>query len=83
MTTDRIFAMPKVAEPAEQIAAIIDLALAEDIGDGDITSLATVPMDRLFRGRLVAKAPGTAAGLAIARQVFQRVDPTVELIPFV
>ena len=58
-------------------AAIVDLALSEDIGTGDITSLATVPADALASGTILAKAPGTISGIEIARFVFDRVDPGI------
>ena len=57
--------------------AIIDLGLAEDIGTGDVTTMATVPVDARSSARLVAKAEGVLSGVEVARAVFQRVDPTV------
>ena len=60
------------------IQAIIELALAEDIGSGDVTTAATVPADRHYEGRMVVKASGVVAGLAVARQVFTTVDARVE-----
>lgn len=56
---------------------LIELALREDIGGGDITSLATVPAAVQARGTLLAKAPGVISGLEVAREVFRRVDPMV------
>ncbi len=61
--------------------AIIDLALAEDLGTGDVTTTATVPPGTRARGTLLAKAPGVLSGLAVAAAVFARVDPTVEFRP--
>jgi len=58
-------------------AAIVDLALAEDIGTGDITSLATVPAGAEAEGSIRAKAPGTISGIEVARFVFARVDPGI------
>ncbi len=54
---------------------LIDRALAEDIGSGDVTSLATVPEDALARARIEQKAPGVIAGLNAAESVFRRLDP--------
>jgi nicotinate-nucleotide pyrophosphorylase (carboxylating) len=62
---------------------LIDLALREDIGGGDITSLATVPADVQAQGTLLAKAPGVISGLEVAGEVFQRVDPAVIFTPLV
>jgi len=52
-------------------------ALAEDIGTGDVTSLATVPASARAHARLVAKAQGIIAGTAAAETVFRAVDPAV------
>jgi nicotinate-nucleotide pyrophosphorylase (carboxylating) len=62
---------------------LIDLALREDIGGGDITSLATVPADVQAQGTLLAKAPGVISGLEVAGEVFQRVDPAMTFTPLV
>ena len=55
-------------------STLIDLALAEDIGSGDVTSNYFVPEDRESRGMIVAKADGVIAGVKIAEEVFKRVD---------
>jgi nicotinate-nucleotide pyrophosphorylase (carboxylating) len=65
------------------VQALIDLALGEDIGTGDVTSLATVPADRLAEGVMLAKAEGVLSGIDVARQVFQTVDPTITFTPLV
>ena len=62
-------------------ARLLDLALAEDIGGGDITSLVTVPAGLTARGTLLAKAPGVISGLSVAGEVFRRVDPAVDFTP--
>jgi nicotinate-nucleotide pyrophosphorylase (carboxylating) len=59
----------------EEIGGVVDAALEEDIGDGDITCRLVVPPDARAVGELVAEAPGIVAGLEIARAVFLRVDP--------
>ena len=56
---------------------LIDAALAEDLGEGDLTTRAVVPAGARARGRIVQKAPGVAAGLDVARAVFERVDPAL------
>jgi quinolinate synthase len=57
--------------------AIVQRALAEDIGRGDVTSSWTLPDDLSLRGKIVAKAPGIAAGLEVAGMVFAAVDNDV------
>jgi nicotinate-nucleotide pyrophosphorylase (carboxylating) len=61
----------------EETARIIRMALAEDIGDGDVTSLATIPEAAQFQGDLVAKADGIVAGLEVARRVFAQLDARI------
>ena len=60
------------------IRALIDLALAEDIGTGDITSLATIPADRNATAVMLAKENGVLSGIDVAREVFRSVDPSLE-----
>lgn len=57
--------------------AIVDLALAEDIGTGDITTRVTVPEGTTARGVVLAKAEGVVSGIEVARFVFQRYDPRI------
>ncbi|HEX6926468.1 MAG TPA: carboxylating nicotinate-nucleotide diphosphorylase [Longimicrobiaceae bacterium] len=56
-------------------------ALAEDIGDGDRTTLWTVPAGAVAQARIVAKAPGVIAGIEVAREVVCAVDRSVEMSP--
>lgn len=63
------------------VRAIIDLALAEDIGTGDVTTLATVPADRSATAVMLAKAGGVLSGIEVAREVFRTVDPSVSFEP--
>ncbi|MGI9252839.1 MAG: carboxylating nicotinate-nucleotide diphosphorylase [Thermomicrobiales bacterium] len=62
---------------------LIDLALAEDIGGGDVTTMATIAADRMARGTMLAKTPGVISGLEVADAVFARVDPAVVFTPVV
>lgn len=62
----------------EQIKKIISLALAEDIGKGDITSLATVRKNQKAIGKFLVKENGVIAGLKIARQVMKAVDSKIK-----
>src|SRR5689334_6421574 len=54
---------------------LIDRALAEDVGSGDVTTATLVPAEATGRATLTQKAPGVIAGLAVAEAVFKRVDP--------
>jgi len=58
------------------IDKIIEIALAEDIHTGDITTLAVLPQPRRMRARLIAKEPMVLAGVAVAERVFARLDPS-------
>ena len=55
-----------------------DRALAEDLGDGDVTTLNTIPADAEYTGDFLVKAPGVIAGLRVAARVFAALDPGVE-----
>ena len=55
---------------------LIDAALAEDVGDGDATSAATVDADARARATITQKAPGVISGLEIAAGVFRHLDPS-------
>lgn len=63
---------------SEQIKKIISLALAEDIGKGDITSLATVRKNQKSIGKFLVKENGVIAGLNIAKQVMKTVDSKIK-----
>jgi nicotinate-nucleotide pyrophosphorylase (carboxylating) len=54
---------------------VIDRALSEDLGEGDLTTTAVVPREARARARIEQKAPGVPAGLRVAERVFERVDP--------
>jgi nicotinate-nucleotide pyrophosphorylase (carboxylating) len=58
---------------------LIDRALAEDVGDGDATTAATVGEDARARATITQKAPGVISGLAVAAGVFRHLDPSAEL----
>jgi nicotinate-nucleotide pyrophosphorylase (carboxylating) len=57
------------------VTDLIDRALAEDLGSGDLTTEAVVPEGAQARARIEQRAPGVPAGLRVAQQVFERVDP--------
>ena len=59
------------------IDEIIEKALEEDLGDGDHTSLSTIPEGKTGRAQLKIKQQGVIAGTQIAEKVFQKVDPSI------
>jgi len=60
-------------------STLIDLALDEDIGAGDVTSTYFVPEGRESRALVVAKDDGVIAGVEVAVEVFRRVDPEIKV----
>ncbi len=67
----------------QQLHAFIKQALAEDVGSGDITSLACIPPEKKSKARLLAKDPGVLAGVEIAKAVFKEVDPDASVEVFI
>jgi nicotinate-nucleotide pyrophosphorylase (carboxylating) len=70
--------MDKPGLSEEQFIDIVDLALAEDVGQGDITSEILIPPDLQGQAVVLVKARGILAGIDVARLVFLRVDPTLK-----
>ncbi len=62
------------------VREIIRLALAEDIGRGDLTTEATIPADAQATAEIAQKAPGVLCGLPVIEAVFAELDPRVEVI---
>lgn len=60
-----------------QIDAIIQLALAEDIGTGDLSAQHVIPAEARASGVMVAKADGILSGLTVVERVFELVDPQI------
>lgn len=58
------------------VVAIVQQALDEDVGDGDVTTQCTVPPTTVYDGKMVAKATGIVAGLDVARLTFDLVAKT-------
>ena len=58
---------------------LIDLAFAEDIGDGDHTTLCCIPKDAMGKSKLLIKEEGILAGVEIAKEVFRRFDPEMQV----
>jgi nicotinate-nucleotide pyrophosphorylase (carboxylating) len=66
-----------------EIKERIGQALAEDIGDGDVTTQCTVPVGLNMQGRFIAKEAGVIAGLTVAELVFAALDKSVRFTPLV
>lgn len=58
---------------------LIDLAFAEDIGDGDHTTLCCIPEEATGKSHLLIKEDGVLAGIDVAKNVFARFDPTMKV----
>ena len=67
----------------ELIDELLDLAFAEDIGDGDHTTLCCIPADEMGKSHLVVKEEGILAGVEIARMVFNRFDKDLKMTVFI
>lgn len=63
----------------ELIDDLLTLAFAEDVGDGDATTLSTIPAEEMGRQRLIVKEEGILAGVRIARKVFDKFDPSLKM----
>jgi len=61
------------------VDTIIEKALIEDIGEGDHTSLSTIPSDAKGKAHLLVKQDGILSGTELARQVFEKVDPSITM----
>lgn len=67
----------------ELIDELIDLAFAEDVGDGDHTTLSTIPDDVMGAQKLLIKEPGILAGVEVARKVFAKFDPELKMTVYI
>ncbi|MDE6166530.1 MAG: carboxylating nicotinate-nucleotide diphosphorylase [Muribaculaceae bacterium] len=67
----------------ELIDDLLTLAFAEDVGDGDHTTLSTIPADARGKQHLLIKEPGIIAGVEIARKVFEKFDPELKMTVFI
>ena len=71
-------AMSTVVLTGPQFGAL-RAALAEDIGRGDATTLATIPPEQTARAEFLLKEPGVLSGLAVAARVFALLDPALQV----
>ncbi|MFA4052979.1 carboxylating nicotinate-nucleotide diphosphorylase [Duncaniella muris] len=67
----------------ELIDDLLNLAFAEDVGDGDHTTLSTIPAEEQGRQHLIVKEEGILAGVEIARKVFEKFDPQLKMTVFI
>jgi nicotinate-nucleotide pyrophosphorylase (carboxylating) len=67
----------------ELIDDLLTLAFAEDVGDGDHTTLSTIPADEMGRQQLIVKEEGILAGVEIARKVFAKFDTSLKMQVFI
>ncbi len=62
---------------------LLTLAFAEDVGDGDHTTLSTIPASEVGKQKLIIKEPGILAGVEIARKVFNKFDSSLKMTVFI
>ena len=70
-----------LGRPSDAVGRLIQLALDEDVGPGDLTANSVVPADARGRGLIFAKESLTVSGLSAAARVFRALDPSCELEP--
>jgi nicotinate-nucleotide pyrophosphorylase (carboxylating) len=81
METKTAFFSLKTKE--ELISELIRLAFSEDIGDGDHTTLSSIPEEATGKVRLLVKEDGILAGVAVAKQIFHAFDPQLTIEVFI
>ncbi len=62
---------------------LLTLSFAEDVGDGDHTTLSTIPADAVGKQRLIIKEAGILSGVEIAKKVFNKFDPSLKIEVFI
>ena len=67
----------------ELIEALLNLSFAEDVGDGDHTTLSTIPADAIGRSKLLIKENGILSGVDVAVQTLHKVDPDIRVEVFI
>lgn len=67
----------------ELIDTLISLAFAEDVGDGDHTTLCCIPATATGKSQLIIKEDGILAGVEMAKRIFHHFDPTMEIDVFI
>jgi nicotinate-nucleotide pyrophosphorylase (carboxylating) len=74
---------PTLADVMHSAQMLIEAAVAEDVGSGDVTTRAVLPANAQAKAMIQAKADGILAGLPMAKAVFSRLNPTVDFLPVV
>jgi nicotinate-nucleotide pyrophosphorylase (carboxylating) len=67
----------------EDLIPFLQRAFAEDIGDGDHTTLSSIPADAMGKSRLIIKESGVVAGVEVAKEVFHYFDPELKVTVFI
>ena len=67
----------------ELIDDLLNLAFAEDVGDGDHTTLSTIPAEAMGKQKLIIKENGILAGVEIARKVFEKFDSQLKMTTYI
>ena len=62
---------------------LLTLAFAEDVGDGDHTTLSTIHADAMGKQQLIVKEEGILAGVDVARMVFEKFDPSLKMTTYI
>src|SRR5688500_20195270 len=70
---------PALGLDAAFVQRVVALALAEDVGPGDVTTLATIPEDARCTAELNSRVEGVVAGLPVAIEAFRQLDPNVKI----
>ena len=65
----------------EELNAFIEIALKEDIREGDHTSLACIPSTAIGKAQLLVKENGILAGMEVAEAIFKKVNPKIQFFP--
>jgi nicotinate-nucleotide pyrophosphorylase (carboxylating) len=66
----------------EELYQFIDRAILEDVGEGDHTSLSTIPAGTQSKAQLLVKESGILAGISVALEIFNRIDNTLKIESF-
>jgi nicotinate-nucleotide pyrophosphorylase (carboxylating) len=71
------------AQFQKELQILIANAIREDVGSGDYSSLACIPADALGKAKLLVKEDGIIAGVALAKMIFEYVDPNLQIETFI
>jgi len=75
--------MNEIKTPDQLIDELIALSFAEDIGDGDHTTLCCIPAEETGKSRLIIKEEGVLAGVDMAKRIFNFFDPSLQMEIFI